>query len=282
MVLPKIIKQGYYGDTTRWFVGTVVNATPPAGFEGRVRVRIHGIHSESTVDIPERDLPWAQVVLPTTEGGVSGIGRPPQLVAGALVFGVFLDGRDSQSPLVIGSMPHDEFPTSLQKYTPRYGVSERQQNTIIKPVKDDELVTADLQLRRLQSMEFFLDNGYRPIHAAGITGVLEDASNFNIGAHGDDVFGIGAWKTKGDIVTRYNNLRTFAVSYTPALIVQTFSFQLQFVLYELRNDLSIANRRLLSTTNIKDAATVMQRYYVTEAKGNVMNKAQQAYDEVFV
>ena len=25
----------YYGDNTRWFIATVVNSTPPVGYEGR-------------------------------------------------------------------------------------------------------------------------------------------------------------------------------------------------------------------------------------------------------
>ena len=35
------IAGGYYGDKTRWFIGSVVSHTPPYGFEGRVKVRIH-------------------------------------------------------------------------------------------------------------------------------------------------------------------------------------------------------------------------------------------------
>ena len=81
------------------------------GFEGRFKIRIHGLHSPSTVDIPEADLPWAQCVLPTTEGGVSGIGKMPQLMPNALVFGMFMDGKHSQTPLILGSIPHVEFPT---------------------------------------------------------------------------------------------------------------------------------------------------------------------------
>ena len=87
----------YYGDKTRWFVGDVIDGTPPYGYEGRVRVRIHGVHNPSARQIAQNDLPWAQVVLPTTEGGVSGLGTTPRIEAGALVFGFFMDGKQSSS-----------------------------------------------------------------------------------------------------------------------------------------------------------------------------------------
>ncbi|MAE54657.1 MAG: phage tail protein, partial [Porticoccaceae bacterium] len=63
----------FYGDQTRWFVGTVVDVNDPLKLD-RVRVRIHGVHSSNTVDIPNQDLPWAQVNIPVTEDGSSGLG----------------------------------------------------------------------------------------------------------------------------------------------------------------------------------------------------------------
>ena len=85
------INKEFYGDDYRWFFGTVINAQPPVGLEGRVKVRINGVHNPNTTEIPEKDLPWAQVLIPTTEGGISGYGKIPQLLAGSFVFGVFLD-----------------------------------------------------------------------------------------------------------------------------------------------------------------------------------------------
>ena len=104
----------YYGDNTRWFVADVIDASPPYGYEGRVRIRIHGVHDPATRFIPQNDLPWAQCIVPTTEGGVSGLGFSPSLQAGALVFGMFMDGKESQVPVIMGSMPRTEFPTPIQ------------------------------------------------------------------------------------------------------------------------------------------------------------------------
>ena len=104
----------YYGDETRWFIGYVVNNVDPLKLD-RVKVRIIGIHTENTEDIPDDDLPWAQVGVPVTEDGSSGQGANSQLKIRAQVFGVFLDGKNSQLPLVLGSIPND--PSSLNPDT---------------------------------------------------------------------------------------------------------------------------------------------------------------------
>ena len=94
----------FYGDQTRWFVGDVVSLSDPLEV-GRIRVRIRGVHSNDKVDIPDEDLPWAQVVAPITEGGTNGLGNPLGIQVGALVFGIFFDGKNSQLPLIFGSIP---------------------------------------------------------------------------------------------------------------------------------------------------------------------------------
>jgi hypothetical protein len=92
----------FYGDNIRWWYGTVVNVDQDPLQLGRALVRIFGVHGE---EIPDNELPWASVVLPTTSGGISGIGTNPQLMPGAKVFGFFVDGKNSQVPLIFGSIP---------------------------------------------------------------------------------------------------------------------------------------------------------------------------------
>ena len=75
----------YYGDNGRWFIGVVVSNKDPLKLD-RVKVRIHGIHTSSTKSIPNEDLPWAQVVLPVTEGGSSGLGTNSALKELAQVY----------------------------------------------------------------------------------------------------------------------------------------------------------------------------------------------------
>ena len=97
----------FYGDTTRWFIGTVVDVNDPLQL-GRLRVRIDGIHSDDKQAIPDDGLPWAQIIIPVNEGGTNGLGNVTGIQPDARVFGIFLDGSDSQCPMVIGTMPKYE------------------------------------------------------------------------------------------------------------------------------------------------------------------------------
>jgi hypothetical protein len=97
----------FYGDQTRWFIGNVVDVNDPLQM-GRIRVRIDGIHTDDEQEIPDYGLPWAQVVIPVNEGGTNGTGNVTGIRPNARVFGIFLDGQNSQSPLVVGSIPKYE------------------------------------------------------------------------------------------------------------------------------------------------------------------------------
>lgn len=110
----KAIPNTYAGDSFRWFIGTVVSHIPPAGFEGRVQVRIRGIHPVKSDKVSQVDLPWAQVLIPGTEEGSSGLGSTPKVTTGALVWGFFLDGSASQIPVVVGSFTKTENETPIQ------------------------------------------------------------------------------------------------------------------------------------------------------------------------
>lgn len=96
----------YYGDQTRWFLGKVVDVENDPLQIGRVRVKIFGVYDGVEKD---EDLPWAQIVVPTITGvhsyGDNPVGQYLGLLVGTHVFGMFLDGKDSQLPLVLGSLP---------------------------------------------------------------------------------------------------------------------------------------------------------------------------------
>ena len=87
----------------RHFIGVVENRNDPEKL-GRVQVRVYSIHTNQKDQIPVADLPWAMVLQPNnpaTSGiGYSGTG----LVEGTWVFGVFLDAKEFQNPLVIGAL----------------------------------------------------------------------------------------------------------------------------------------------------------------------------------
>ena len=101
----RAINTEYYGDDARWFVGVVKAINDPDSL-GRVRVRIFGLHTNRTDLIADTDLPWANVVMPVTHGGTSGLTPATGIQIGAQVFGMFMDGGHSQVPLVLGSIPH--------------------------------------------------------------------------------------------------------------------------------------------------------------------------------
>ncbi len=283
------IQKEFYGDDSRWFLATVINSRPPSGLEGRVKIRIIGIHNDSITEIPESDLPWAQVLIPTTEGGISGIGRIPQLLPGALVFGMFLDGISSQIPLVMGSLPRVEKPTAIQggrltTSANSYNYNQtRNQNVVSFKLQDDDLAEGDINLRRQQAVKFFIDNGYELIHAASIAGALQATSSFKTYVEEvvDDssTIGIAKWKKSINAGSRYAELLRFARDYQPASSWKLFSIQLEFVVFELRNRFASVNAKLVATKNVKAASEVINKSYLKNTNRSEII-AQQAYEEV--
>ena len=77
----------------------------------KVKVRIIGYHSPNRKELPTKDLPWAQVLMPPIYSQRSGIGSVHQLQLNSWVVGFFMDGSSAQIPIVMGSIS-DENPTS--------------------------------------------------------------------------------------------------------------------------------------------------------------------------
>ena len=86
----------------KYYYGIVEDRQDPLKI-GRVRVRVHGIHTDKKIDLSTPDLPWAQVMLPTTSAGLSGFGTQHGLVEGSTVILFFKDEESCQQPVVIGS-----------------------------------------------------------------------------------------------------------------------------------------------------------------------------------
>jgi len=92
-------------DGFTWFIGVVEDRMDPT-FTGRLRVRCLGYHTDDREILPTADLPWAQIILPVTSSGISGIGQSPSgFVEGSWVMGYFRDGTNAQEPVLLGSMP---------------------------------------------------------------------------------------------------------------------------------------------------------------------------------
>ena len=88
-----------------WFVGVVEDRNDPERI-GRVRVRCLGFHTEDLNSLPTADLPWAHVMHPVTDPSMQGMGQTPSfLVEGTWVVGFFMDSREKQQPIIMGTLP---------------------------------------------------------------------------------------------------------------------------------------------------------------------------------
>ena len=88
-------KEGFY-----WFTGVVEDRSDPL-YLNRVRVRIHGSHSHDKQLIATPDLPWSQVLLPSTSASLSGLGTTTHsLVEGSIVMGFYRDGKTVKTLLL--------------------------------------------------------------------------------------------------------------------------------------------------------------------------------------
>lgn len=86
---------------TNYFYGIVEDRDDPLKI-GRVRVRVHQIHTDDKQLIATPDLPWSQVILPTTSASLSGFGTQHGLIEGSTVIGFFRD-NEMQDFVVMGS-----------------------------------------------------------------------------------------------------------------------------------------------------------------------------------
>ena len=84
------------------FRGVVEDNNDPEKL-GRVKVRIHGVHSELKTEVKIEELPWAEVIGDNGFGLVGGVGLSSVLRQGTWVW-VMLEMGDFNKPVVIGTM----------------------------------------------------------------------------------------------------------------------------------------------------------------------------------
>jgi hypothetical protein len=89
-----------YQMSMRWFEGVVENRFDPIK-NGRVQVRVIGLHTDNLQNLPESDLHWMQVGMPTTSASNSGVGETPNLIEGTHVVGFFRDGDSCQDGIIM-------------------------------------------------------------------------------------------------------------------------------------------------------------------------------------
>jgi hypothetical protein len=131
MIDESLLKSNFLGrDGFRWWIGQI----PPISSQGeqsngggwgnRCKVRILGYHPYNTTELSNEDLPWAQILLPTTSGsGGANYAENPKIQPGDTVFGFFLDGDNGQIPVIIGcfgrtsQVPSNEFTSPFVPFT---------------------------------------------------------------------------------------------------------------------------------------------------------------------
>ena len=127
-----LFNPGFMGGNFFWFIGQVaddstwrenqkpekfktVEEMPAWGY--RYKVRIIGTHDQEEDTVKAEDLPWAQVMYPVTSGtGIGGSYQTPALKQGMFVFGFFLDGKDQQTPIIMGCLGNNA-KTKLERKT---------------------------------------------------------------------------------------------------------------------------------------------------------------------
>ena len=254
------MSQMFYGDQNRWFVGLVIDIDDPLKLD-RVKVRIQGIHTHDTSLIPNSDLPWAQVAIPVTEGGSSGIGANASLKPRAQVFGFFLDGKNSQLPLIIGSIP------KIETYANQSGDAD---NAYPSLNKKSDLGNIDLDLDGNSNIEkafnFFVSEeggNYTMEQACGMIGnfCVESGPTLNpkAVAPSEGSTGIAQWNPAAAAGNRLGKL----IEYSATLGLDHLSLgaQLLYTKYELETFSYLGDFPLRKTDNVKDATIVFQDAY---------------------
>ena len=103
-------------DGFQWFCGQVPSNASQAeqvsegkGVGNRCKVRIAGHHPFNVGDLPDEELPWANLLLPVTAGsGGAQYAQSSVIQQGDIVFGFFLDGDAQQVPLITGVFPRTQ------------------------------------------------------------------------------------------------------------------------------------------------------------------------------
>ena len=156
MLEESFLKTNFMGrDGFRWWVGQI----PPegedydlqqngGGWGNRIKVRILGYHPYSIVELPNKDLPWATILMGTTDGsGAQNRATSVSIAPGDTVFGFFLDGDNGQVPVIMGvfgrtsQVPTSEFQAPFVPFT---GNTEK--------VKNDGGIVANSQSNEQSSL----------------------------------------------------------------------------------------------------------------------------------
>jgi hypothetical protein len=253
----------HYGEDFHWFLAKVVSDADTE-FLGRVQIRVYGIHSQDQEKLPDSHLPWAQCLIPSTEGGISGIGQHSKILPGALVFGFFMDGKSCQIPFVLGSIHHKELPIPTR--SDRNSLSDRfdefdprKQNFPEQPTGNDVDTLLDGDTNAEKIFNFFTNKGLTPAQASGIIGNFYAESSLNPGAlnpndKGKQSEGLAQWR--GD-----RRERLISWSSERNVDYKSLTAQLNFTMFEFNTTEARAFGKLKNANTPREAAIAVCRFY---------------------
>ena len=135
MIEQGLFKRHFVGrDGFIWWIGQIVSEEKWAGnipayrskttndhkgFGERYKVRIMGYHTANKKELTDDQLPWASVMYPVTAGGGgAGTWSNSGIRQGNFVFGFFLDGEDSQQPVIMGVLGTNQYTALASKDNP--------------------------------------------------------------------------------------------------------------------------------------------------------------------
>ena len=286
----------FYGDNVRWFIGLVVDVNDPLKLD-RIKVRVWGIHTSDTVAISNDDLPWAAVCIPVTEGGSSGIGANSQIKPRAQVFGLFLDGKDSQLPLILGSIPKiEQIRNNLNSAVETYnndpiGESGSGASTGI----GDDIAPYDESLKagadgrpggdlpgannNEKAINFFMsiEGGKFTIEqACGIVGnLLKESNNRGIISpaainRSEGSQGIAQWNPAKAAGERLQGLQSWTAKEN--LNWRLLYPQLKYIIYELQKHSYLGLSAIRKAENVRDASLAFEKRFERPAKGTTLDR----------
>jgi len=228
-----------------WFIGVVEDTNDPLQ-QGRVRVRIHGLHSKDPLELKTSDLPWAPVLMPTNMGGFQGSGYSPSgALAGATVMGVAMDGVPCQYPIILGVL-----------------MGNNMADLNIPPGPFNNLDKPDLPKLKQDACEgynYLKSMGYSDAQAAGIMGNLIAESGLNTNAYnpaggGQGAYGLAQWRG-----ARQTALRQYAAS--RGTDQSDYATQLAFIDQEFKTTEKAAGNAFSSARTPEEAANVFFTKY---------------------
>ena len=263
----------FYGDKFRWFTGVVKDIGDD---RSRVRVRIFGIHhTEDLSKVSDGDLPWAMVLYPTTGGQGSGGNASHGLVPGTWVVGFFVDGEDSQQPIIMGvinggSGSVNSSPADITPNVSVPGVSNPGTTPSSSTYNDSPTTQLEGNGSQARTYNYF----WQKISSqGGYTGDLKNLcaamiGNFNIESNcnpqaynpndkGLPAMGIAQWR---DVrLPKFLSFCGVNVDTKPPNL-PPLEKQLDYVWLELNTSEKKAYNRLISSQNIQDSVAAMIYY----------------------